>query len=76
MAESEKKVLEEENATMRAKLADRWERPVQLPIKIYHIGVRLSKRKAGEGGEVALQGRLAELAGQQAGAVEEERRFG
>ena len=32
MAESEKKVLEEENATMRAKLADRCDKSVQLPI--------------------------------------------
>ena len=32
---------------------------------------RLSKRKADEGGEAALQDRLAELAGQQAGAEEE-----
>ena len=29
LAESEKKVLEEENATMRAKLADRWDKSVQ-----------------------------------------------
>ena len=38
----------------------------------YNNDVRLSKRKAGEGGEVALQDRLAELAGQQGGAGEEE----
>ena len=75
MAESEKKVLEEENATMRAKLADRWDKSVQPPM-MSNNDVRLSKRKTGEGGEVALQDRLAELAGQQAGAADDEEEEG
>ena len=52
LAESEKKVLEEENATMRAKLADRWDKSVQPSnIQSQHLMPGCRSERQGEMGE-------------------------
>ena len=48
LAESDKKVLEEENATMRAKLADRWDKLVQSPFTVLMLGCLSEKQEREE----------------------------